>query len=649
MSCVGGVERSVHRPAVHPGASRVGISYLVVLLASGASCIEPGQRLPKPLPGVKPTLKTDESACNPNDALASMHLCEAKDGFCWLNPPYGLRPRDLTVASEDEAWVATGTNVLLHLRGTKWEPVALPFDVQLSAVWARTPNDVWAVGANGVALHYTGGRWSCAHTRTNLPLTSVSGSRPDDVWATSYAYVLHWDGRRWWTVEGIHGAQFIHPFEPGRALAVGLSEKGCAFLRDGTWEETPCGWNGWHGAGASWGTEDDLWLVATQDSQSNVTLGFRAHWNGSEWAKEMLYGSGVESITGLPSGELWIDGTWRNRGEGWQVVNPLSPHLWRMAASGSTALGMTWEGIHRLHGEQWPEELHLVTQTHVLSSEGPNEIWAVRDYRLSKWDGRAWTQLSSVPVDSSSVHFGSASVGFWFPNVHWDGQQLVPPGVPSGWLQAGWTWSFDDALVVGPGRAFHWDGEQWNQIPNPFGRDHITVINQTADGTLFALGNRPGTRGDAWDFPGQMVIWRLNGGRWEELYLGVRGNVRGVSGPTGNHAFFIAMFEPDPMDPNRGLAEWFVLELKNETFNRTFTAPYGRRLESIAAPRPDDLWVSTSSYDYYSEPEGLFHFDGSNWTVVDEPLGAVDWIYSLGDKGILFWSFGGAMFFRSPR
>jgi hypothetical protein len=136
--------------------------------------------------------------------------------------------------SDDDVW-AVGSSaagpLAAHLVGHRWHRVGTPHVAggHLADVAAISHDDVWAVGtvsARGsdrphpLVMHWNGREWGLVHLPGSSPpweLVSVDFASADDVWAFGYTgpwvgpygygpVVLHWNGRRWTTVQSGIGA-----------------------------------------------------------------------------------------------------------------------------------------------------------------------------------------------------------------------------------------------------------------------------------------------------------------------------------------------------------------------------------------------------------------------------------------------------------
>jgi hypothetical protein len=101
--------------------------------------------------------------------------------------------------------VGSGDPRLFHRTGSTWTPAAIPADMSVNDLQARTATDVWVVGwrqATGgnapAAAHFDGTTWSSVEAPVvNDEFLKVLPLAANDVWALSHKSLAHWNGTSW--------------------------------------------------------------------------------------------------------------------------------------------------------------------------------------------------------------------------------------------------------------------------------------------------------------------------------------------------------------------------------------------------------------------------------------------------------------------
>lgn len=317
----------------------------------------------------------------------------------------------------------------------------------------------------------------------------------------------------------------------------------------------------------------------------------------------------------------------------------------------------------------------------------PDDAWAVGPIlefrpgartRIQHWNGEAWTTVASPnPVDgpgavnqlvavtaissddvwavgesAASLPLSAASPGRAL-TAHWDGS--VWTAVPSPDLGGTETRlndvdavASDDVWAVGlhaettSGRGLveHWDGSTWSVVPVP-------DLERSAAGSTLDAVEAIG-RDDVWvfgDADADFFAAHWDGNGWTRIQ---------IADQDGDYGSFVAASSmgPDNLwvlgnvvhdqgdDPSRTIvahfdgASWSVTDLPSSPLG------YGS-LSGLAVVGRNDVWTSGWMGENNLLPEGygsmrpwLVHWDGEDWTVVDDAVadgqGVLDGIGSAG-------------------
>lgn len=312
------------------------------------------------------------------------------------------------------------------------------------------------------------GRWDYVSapqhpTATNTQLKGVTALSRNDAWAVGRWFdpnvkiqTLHWDGTAW---------SFIQP--PSTQHLGGTPDL------DGV-NHAPNG---------------DVWAVG------NVYTGYPTdnnplimRWRNGGWdyvdkirfGKSDVYpyaergGVGID-VECIAEDDVWVVGYAHGRGSDATMV-PMSAH-WN---------GSTWTEFD----VPWYGTRYNLIQS--VSGSGPNDIWAVGNYRnfaqdyhafLVHWDGSQWSKvqipIEGLPGDSlwdveaiapdDAWAVGSVDAGGVM--MHWDGTSWTlyadPSDMPRGFSYlAPIAWN-DIWAVAGDNSFWHYDGVAWSWHSNP--------------------------------------------------------------------------------------------------------------------------------------------------------------------------------------
>ena len=212
-------------------------------------------------------------------------------------------------------------------------------------------------------------------------------------------------------------------------------------------------------------------------------------------------------------------------------------------------------------------------------------------------------------------------------SLRWDGSQWnnvplpVPPGTGSSVLVAVDATSPTNVWAVGtirPAGQFHdgvwllrWDGAQWNTVAivfDPVYPTHgigvvksLTVISET----------------DVW-----IVGARIGGYSWTLHWDGI--SLQTVPSPNLDNGNSLA--DVDALNSNDvwAVGSFMVIRYNGTEWLPVPNAPRHVHFSSVEVISPNDVWATGTSttcgpFSGCSSSDGLFHFDGSQWTAVAVP------------------------------
>lgn len=311
--------------------------------------------------------------------------------------------------------------------GRFYRQAVLPSDGYLLDMDVVSPDDVWAAGWDGYldvderprpfVLRWDGSGW----TRSDIPVAqdrsffaaAISAPAPDDVWVAGSslsesgprdwdAWVTHWDGSQWSTIEAPDPPGDEHVFDVhstgSTVWAVGaqdLDDEALVMRYDGTgWEvfDAPETRGDYETIAAVSGTgPDDLWGGGSfYVDRFGDNRPFVVHWDGETWTRvptpRTLNRSGAEisAIDAEVPGATWLAGsrrTSRRKSNGFALLR--RDHGWRLTVVPNLRGG---EGVAAVDAAS-PDEAWI---------GGYRSVPEVRYPLAFRWDGESWGR---VPVE----------------------------------------------------------------------------------------------------------------------------------------------------------------------------------------------------------------------------------------------------------
>lgn len=300
----------------------------------------------------------------------------------------------------------------------------LPSDGYVVDVDVVSPDDVWAVGWDGdveaersFVLRWDGSQW----TRTDLPpaddrtlfANAISAVSSDDVWVGGSslsksgprdwdAWVTHWDGAEWSTLETPDPPGDEHVFDVhatgSDVWAVGgqdIGDEALLMRYDGAgWEvfDAPETRGEYETIAAVSGTgPDDIWGGGNfYVDRFGDNRPFVVHWDGEAWRRvrtpRTLSRSGAEitAVDAETPGATWLAGsrrTSRDKSNGFALIRRDSG--WRLTF------------VPNLRGGEGMATIDAVSPDEVWMG-GYRSVPEVRYPLAFRWDEEAWTR---VPVE----------------------------------------------------------------------------------------------------------------------------------------------------------------------------------------------------------------------------------------------------------
>jgi hypothetical protein len=233
---------------------------------------------------------------------------------------------------------------------------------------------------------------------------------------------------------------------------------------------------------------NDVWAVGHAGDPSTIPQTLTEHWDGTSWSiipspsPGTYNGNILHGVDGVSANDVWAVG-WYQSGQTGELGGALTMH-WD---------GTQWTVIP--NSSRW--------QLYGVSAISSNDVWAVGEQSILHWNGTNWSPVSFPPPpgDSYQVFTGISAVS---ANDIW----------AVGYAQAPYFYGY----VYSP-LTYHWDGTNWNWVPNAGGSDLLFGVTAIAANDVWVVGDN-----------GQTQHW--NGASWSSVagpYPGVGGRFHGVA------------------------------------------------------------------------------------------------------------------------
>jgi hypothetical protein len=491
------------------------------------------------------------------------------DSWSWV----GLGPEESASVgsavwgrSSDDAWFVFKGPISVGLRSaidhfdgtqwtrewwsTKWGPGSTDPD-DLYAIWGSADDDLWVVGESGTILHSTGsGCWFHVASDTTERLTAVAGRGRSDVIAVGKnGASVHWDGSAWHEVASGVTSDFA-------ALTFGGS-----FLWATTTDGKILRWDGASFTsigdtatklGGIWAaSDDDAWAVG-----DNVIF----HFDGNTWSPIPVEQSGCTTgawgVWGTSATDVWFSRCEYGLGAHWDgaaFTKTTEP-----TGALTDGWGYHFNGIDHFEGGAWKSVIANETLRDVAVVT-PDDVWAVSS------EGSVW-------------HFD----GIRFSRAFRATYSLYTVAA-----NGGHVW------VTGAGAVLHFDGTNWNTLPDAHAPAAITSLWASAPDDVFIAEGYRGV--EHWD-----------GTSWS-MSLSVEEDLTHVWGSARDDVWAFGTQEPHHFDG----ASWSTVPLP---------LPHGWTGRPSGSAR--DLWLPFGTN--INNPVPIAHWDGMSWTVATIPSPIVE-------------------------
>lgn len=254
------------------------------------------------------------------------------------------------------------------------------------------------------------------------------------------------------------------------------------------------------------------------------------------------------------------------------------------ASAQSTFTCGKWNRVSDSVGGTYPE-LYGVAGT------SANDIWAVGYHTMAKipyytvpliqhWNGTSWKTVKVSTPPGASYLYGVTAI------------------------------SSNDAWAVGVGEngalTYHWDGTQWNNIPNPDQTGPLLSVSAIASNDVWAIGYGNGTS----------LIEHWDGTQWSLVpnpVVGSGTSFFSVSADASNDVWAVGYYSQNS-DEFALVEHWNGIQWS--AINVPQPGSMYNSFSGVTAISPNDVWAVGEYDGVYTLTE---HWDGTQWTVVSSP------------------------------
>ena len=545
-----------------------------------------------------------------------------KQGWCWENPRPFARVATAWGASTDDLWLGSGDGLLLHWDGTRFTVTALPFPIQITALWGSAGDDVFAagvaacmphLGCSSALAHFDGVAWSTVSTEGDDGYSDLWTAGSTDVWATRpvfnlntttppESFVRRWDGSTWSTLG--EDAAAVWGSSSDDVWAVGtnghaLHWDGSSVVAEPTGTDVKLQ--------DVWGVSaDDVWIVG-----KDATI---LRWNGTQLVSVPAPVSGnLFHVRGSSASDVWVgetasygsDALWNWDGNSW-VLTDFEGVLGELWAFSPTDVWVAGDPMQHFDGASWSGTASTVTQSTLTDVwvNGQDDVWAVGSSgSVLHWDGDSWTQEPSVSGGDWNALGGTTSDDVWGVGadgavVHWNGVQWSP-------VSSGTDFSLYDVWVAAPGDVWVVGGDNASGFVLRGGPSGLALQHETS----VRLDGIWGTSADdVWAVGQAGTVLHWDGLSWTSVDSPTDNSLLAVFGLSADDVWAVGtvgtLLHWDG-------STWFVLD-------PVTTMP----LLSVWGASTDDIWAVGT---YVRNPPGMYtfkpstiHWDGTSWSVVSD-------------------------------
>jgi hypothetical protein len=274
----------------------------------------------------------------------------------------------------------------------------------------------------------------------------------------------------------------------------------------------------------------------------------------------------------------------------WQPFGPEEPDKYTSIAgtSASNIYAATYRKLMHFDGNQWSEiEVPGGSGGRDLWIASENELYVLQSRSLIMYDGTDWTMV-------------------------YEQERCC--------LQNIWGLSADDLYITAGNIVLHYDGTSWSAdtLAENSWNLSLSSIWGTSDSDIYAAGQIDHSN---------EVIYHNDGSGWTMMLYGNFGRLNSLWG-SGADDMYAA-----------GLTR--LLHYNGDTWSEVSLPQSVWRLNEVWGTERNDVWVFYGSSGYGTlSPIGMFHFDGTEWQIVDGPTNmalfaawgaSADDIFAVGD------------------
>jgi hypothetical protein len=291
------------------------------------------------------------------------------------------------------------------------------------------------------------------------------------------------------------------------------------------------------------------------------------------------------------------------------------PVIW---GSSANDVYVASERLHHFDGNSWSVEL---VDAQWVSGVSQNKVFAASYTKVFEFNGATWDTLGTI---SGSYGMDAAPDGSLFVSEYdsvsiWDGAVWTKTSIPGSCPSALLAFAKDSALVVQrcPFQVLRWDGASWTpQLSPSFA---ISGLAGTSETDVYAAGREGHVihfDGVSWDELPSIGNYDLNAVALSGPNVVVAGEAMKIASWNGTD--WTVLHQPVPRRVTTGVFAESTTHLMMDDGSTVFERSNGLWTERPIPNAYANAFGGSSLSDLFAgTARGIFHFDGTSWSLVD--------------------------------
>jgi len=545
---------------------------------------------------------------------ATLYLSGTKN-WQWLMPqPTGNNLFSVWGSSYTNIYCVGSKGTMIHFNGNEWSSIDIGVDNDLYSIWGVSENNIYAVGKEGLIIHYNGITWTSMSNPSYLDLYDIWGTSENNIYAvggySGYAQtqgiILHFNGHKW-----------------------SIMHDGCPLLKS-----------------IYGNSENCIFAVGWQTTDSNDSLGFILKYNGEQWTT-------LHKVPSIEFSSIWTDRenlfVTGNKGKilhqkienntmlNWSIdsfgENFSFTSIWGFSGSNVIAAGSYYGRVLIYNGNDWSTK-NFDDYNTILDIWGKDEFSILvgiigtivkyeSDTLSSMYETNSYYIEHICPVTDDGIIF-SAQQGFGANAIfHYTNNNWIDLEYPSHKINSMWGDSKNNVFIFSnEGAIFHYDGENWHEMTTPLtGTDEdIEAGFGFSENDVFAVSD-------------QFSILHYDGNTWSQMDHPLEHTVAynfSMWGSSGSNVYIIGaniVIKYDGLNWEKidhlsdtdliwGFSENNIFTVKYDQISHYNGIEWKQKVlpEYMSGLNFYDIWGGSDHDLFISAYEGrLFYYNGQAW------------------------------------